>query len=800
MKPERWQLIERLFHTALQREESQRATYLEKACGGDESLRLEIERLLAQEAKAKDFLESPALELEVNVLTQDQVQSKVGRDLGSYKILSPLGRGGMGEVYLAQDTRLDRKVALKFLPQEMQQDSAAKQRFLREARSAAALDHPFICNIYETGEVEGNSFISMEYVQGETLKEKLASGPIALKELLVQAAEISEALEAAHRENIVHRDLKPANIMLTPDCHVKVMDFGLAKRLTPTKETDHQEETMTTLTRTGTTLGTLPYMSPEQLRGEEVDARSDIFSFGVVLYEMLTGTHPFLKDSPAETASAILSQVPPPITQYTQGVPDLLQKILWNMLSKDRDGRPQSIHDVGTSLKQLPYDLAPSEAGPGRRRRVALVAVALLLVGMMVVVINDRYFVPSPSPPRETVGLPLPEKPSIAVLPFVNMSGDPEEEYFNEGMAEDLRTDLSKIAGLFVIDRHSVSPYKGGPVDLEEVSRKLGVHFILQGSTRRTCDRVRINAQLVDVAAGGHLWADRYDRPLEDIFALQDEVAQKIVTALKVTLTKEEQERFKRAATDNLEAYDFYLRGNAYFNQSTKEANERAREMFEQALELDRGYAAAYAALGRTHWIDWFSQWSQDPPKSLKRASELAQRAIALDDSLPVAHLLLAQVHLWKKEHEQAVAEAERALTLDPNSADVHANLGNILAQIGRPEQGVEMVKRAMRLNPHLPFTYFIHLGVNYCVMGRFEEAIAAQKQALIRNPNSLIANVCLAACSGNSGRTEEARAAAAEVLRINPDFSLKTWGQRVPRKEQALQQMIRGLRLAGLE
>ena len=350
MKPERWLQIERLCHAALEREEGQRAAFLEEACEGDETLRREVEHLLTQETKAEDFLEAPALEVEAKAMAQDKANSMVGRQVGSYQIVSLLGVGGMGEVYLAEDASLKRKVALKFLPREMQQDEIARKRFLREARSAAALDHPYICHIHEVGESDGQEFIAMEYVEGKTLKEKLEENPLPLKEALPVAVEIAEAIEKAHQKGIVHRDLKPANIMLTPQRHVKVMDFGLAKRVA--LEGSEQEIT-SALTTEGSTVGTVPYMSPEQLRGKTVDTRSDIFSFGVVLYEMLSGVHPFKKAQPMETAHAILSEVPPPLSRYRNEVAPLLQHTVRKMLAKKPDRRYQLIHDVRTDLGQL---------------------------------------------------------------------------------------------------------------------------------------------------------------------------------------------------------------------------------------------------------------------------------------------------------------------------------------------------------------------------------------------------------------------------------------------------------------
>ncbi len=364
MKAERWQQIERLCHAALEVEEEQRAAFLEEASGGDETLRREVEHLLAQETKAEGFLETPALEMEAEAIAQDQANLMLGRQIGSYRIVSLLGAGGMGEVYLAEDATLGRKVALKFLPEQMRQNELAQKRFLREAKSAAALDHPYICKIYEIGEAEKAPYLAMEYVRGTTLDEGFSKRTPPLEQALKTALQIAEALGAAHREGIVHRDLKPANIMLTSEGHVKVMDFGLAKRVALG---DSEQDITRALTEEGSAVGTVPYMSPEQLRGEPVDRRSDIFSFGILLSEMLTGAHPFRKTQPMATASAILNAVPPPLSQHRNDVPPLLQDAVTKMLAKDVDTRYQSVHEVHTALDEVIQGLAAGTASTSRR-------------------------------------------------------------------------------------------------------------------------------------------------------------------------------------------------------------------------------------------------------------------------------------------------------------------------------------------------------------------------------------------------------------------------------------------------
>jgi adenylate cyclase len=396
--------------------------------------------------------------------------------------------------------------------------------------------------------------------------------------------------------------------------------------------------------------------------------------------------------------------------------------------------------------------------------------------------------------------LALPDKPSIAVLPFANMSGDPEQEYFSDGITEDLITDLSKLSGLFVISRNSVFLYKGKAVKSAQVGKELGVRYMLEGSVRKAGTRVWITAQLIDTTTGYHLWAERYDRELQDIFALQDEVTQKIVAALEVKLTEGEQGRLGRAPTDNLEAYDYFLRGLEYHARRTQEANAQARQMFERAIALDPQFAAAYAFLGRTYLMEVVYQWNQDP-QTQEKIFVLGQQAVALDDSQPTAHETLGLAYLGKKQHTQAIAEAEKAVALDPNYADAYVTLAEILSFAGRPQEAISLVEQAMRLNPRYPFSYLWALGHAYRLVGRLEEAIIALKRVVMRNPDQITAHVLLAVIYSELGREEEARTEVAEILRISPQYSLQVVRQRIPYKDPvSLERQVAALRKAGLK
>ncbi len=443
--------------------------------------------------------------------------------------------------------------------------------------------------------------------------------------------------------------------------------------------------------------------------------------------------------------------------------------------------------------------------GTAHLARAALVIVGLLIGGGIVTLLypslptlitrHSSLVTQEAQPP-----LPLPDKPSIVVLPFANMSNDPEQEYFSDGITEDITSDLSKISSLFVIARNSAFTYKGKAVKVQDVSRELGVQYVLEGSVRKANDQVRITTQLIDGTTGGHLWYERYDRPLKEVFVLQDEIVQKIVTTLKLQLTLWEQGVLVRKTTDNLEAYDYYLRGLEYGFRFTKEASAQAKQMYEKAIELDPHYAQAYASLGMSYFVDWNLQWNQTP-ETFARATDLAQKSITLDDSLPNSHFLLGWIYLWKKQHDRAIAEAERAIALDPNFVSGYVELGDILNFAGQPEKAIELIEKAMRLNPHFPGVYFNNLGAAYLMARRYEEAIAALKKCLTYTPTYFYAHMNLATAYSELSREEEARSEAAEVLRINPQFSLEVLKQTAPVKDPAVAERIfTALRKAGLK
>jgi non-specific serine/threonine protein kinase len=597
----------------------------------------------------------------------------IGETVSHYRITAKLGSGGMGVVYEAEDTKLGRHVALKFLPVEMAGDKASLERFQREARAASALNHPGICTVHEIDQHEHKHFIAMELLEGETLADRIRKGPFAVGPLLELGIQIADALESAHAKGIVHRDLKPANVFLTTRGQAKVLDFGLAKieRARPAGGEHSEAPTAVQpneLTSAGSTMGTVSYMSPEQARGQVTDARTDLFSLGTVLYQMGTGTLPFQGETSAVVFEAILNREPPPISQANPALPPELNRILGKALEKDRGLRYQTATDLKTDLMRLKRD---TESG-GRRTAE----------------LSDSR----PGAPAKAA-----EK-SIAVLYFENLSGVKEDEYLRDGVTEDIITELSKIKGLRIFSRPTVLAYRDKPVTPVQIGQQLKASCVLTGSIRRAGNRLRITAQLVDAQNDSLLWSERYDREMADVFEVQDEIARKIAAALRVQLSPQEQAALAAKPTDNLQAYDLYLRGKSYARRLTRQDLEFALQMFENAVALDPRFALAHAAIANA--CAQYNQHFDRAPLWIERAKAASQHASVLGGDSPEVQVAEAWILYAEGKYDEAVRSVRGAISGKADVEGAYYLLGRALFAAGKNQDVVDMTEAAIGSSP----------------------------------------------------------------------------------------------------
>jgi len=738
MTPARLHTVEEIFHSALDHQPEERGSFLNAACEGDDELRVEIETLLASHQRASDFIETPVVGIATKLFERAPPDSLVSRTIGHYRLTERIGAGGMGDVYLATDITAGRKAALKLLPARFTGDAERLRRFEQESRTVVGLNHPNILTIYEIGEDRSTHYIASELIDGETLRQRLGRGPLEMDEALDVAIQVASALAAAHEAGIVHRDIKPENIMRRPDGYVKVLDFGIAKlaeQEVPVTTMD-EEAALPFETRLGSILGTARYMSPEQALGEPVDGRTDIWSLGAVLYEMVAGRAPFLGSAPREVMNSILTAEPPLLTSSIARTPAEVQQIVGKALSKEREHRYKSAHQLIEALKgvrrrmELPAELERANE-PASWLRWTLSPAALVLGALAAALALAFPFYWH----RHVTTSPIPEK-SIAVLPFENLSDNKDNSSFAAGVQDEILSDLAKIADLKVISRTSTLPYETGkPRNLRKIAQELGVAHLLEGTVQRTDNHLRINAQLIDGRTDSHLCAQTYDRDVSDVFAIQSEIAQTIADQLQAKISEGEKAAIGKAPTSDLLANNLYVQAIALeYQQPDKKSLLRAIALLEQAVARDPAFLRAYCALARLH-VNLY-EGEDHTAAHLQSAKANIDRASQLQSDSGEVHLVRAHyLARGLRDYDGARVELELARRTLPNDATVYFETARVDVRQGRWTEALRSFERAIELDPR-NVEYLITTADNCSIMRGYGEAVRLGRRALDLSPH----------------------------------------------------------------
>ncbi|HKW61980.1 MAG TPA: protein kinase [Candidatus Acidoferrum sp.] len=760
MEPNRWRQVEELYHSALNVPIGERADFVRRACAESEELRREVQSLLSYESKAEDFINEPALEIAAKTFTPDEdtliEPNLIGKTVSHYRVLERLGGGGMGVVYKAEDTKLSRKIALKFLSDELSEDRDAVQRFQREAHAASALNHPHICTIHDIDEHDGRQFIVMELLEGQTLKHLIGGKPLESRRVTELGAQIADALHSAHQRGVIHRDIKPANIFVTERGEAKVLDFGVAKLISPRRET-----APTDVTQTRMAIGTLPYMAPEQVRGEPADARSDIWALGAVLFEMASGTPPFRAETAFELSSKILHE---PFSPLPPLVPVQLRAVIEKCLQKEPARRHQGANEVRASLaSMLTGATAPWATLRYRfmRRRWVAVAACLIVVAVASIWVNLNRL--------RSLFVRAPHVQSLAVLPFANLSGNSEQDYLADGVHEALLIDLSKLAGLRrVTGRSSVMRYQKADKPPSQIARELGVDALVTGSVLRSGDRVQIIAHLINGTTEQEIWADRFERDLRDLLSLQRDIVTAITRNIQLGLTTDEQRLLAQTPSLNSEAYEAYLKGRFFVSKGTPEGFERGFAYLHEAISKEPTNALAYSRLA----LAYTEAGHETLPDAFAQAKSAALKALELDPNSAEAYEVLAETKLYNDWDDWPGAEQnlQRALKLNPRLPAAHRNYSWYLHLMGRSDQALAEMHEAIEIDPMSPLMHE-DLGYQFWDLHQEQKALDEQRRALEIDPSFPLAYWVLASIHGEMGRYAEAIAASEKAAQGDPEL-----------------------------